>query len=289
MTRTIDICVLPFTNEMKATRYEESAALKAGFISSGVWSRPFELPQLIEMMDQAGIEIALICAHTGGEWSIDYEYVAGLVEQAPDRLRGQAGIDPRDIVGGVARLESSVRELGFVGAHSYPHWFGLPPDHRSFYPFYAKCVELDVPVQIQIGKAWQSTLRSVGHPDTVDQIAIDFPELKIVCLHTGYPWERELIAVASKQPNVFIGADSIHPDDWSPDLIAYMSNVSPQEVLAGRTKVLFGSNYPALSGCPTVPELLETIRGMGLDEETLDHLLTDNARRIYRLDSPASA
>jgi uncharacterized protein len=284
MTDIVDICVLPFTHEMKATRYEESPSLKAGFIASGVWTRPYDVPELIEMMDRAGVEVSLIAAHNGAGWGIDYEYVAGLVEQGGGRLRGMAGLDPRDIVGGVARLEHSVRDLGFVGVHSYPHWYGLPPDDRSYYPFYAKCVELDIPVQMQIGKAWQTTLRSVGHPDCVDQIAIDFPDLKIICLHTGYPWERELIAVASKQPNVYIGADALHPADWSPDLVAFMSNASPQEVMEGRGKVVFGSNYPALSGCPDVPELIETIRGMGLDEATLEALLSTNARGIYRLD-----
>ncbi|WP_160165498.1 amidohydrolase family protein [Conexibacter woesei] len=235
------------------------------------------------MLDEAGVDIGLVSAHTGGEWSIDYEYVAEMVAQAPDRLRGQAGIDPRDIVGGVRRLVHAVRDLGFVGAHSYPHWFGLRPDDRAYYPFYATCVELDVPIQMQIGKAWQTTLRSVGMPDAVDQVAIDFPGLRIVCLHTGYPWERELIAVASKQPNVFIGADSIYPGDWSPDLIAYLTNVSPQEVMAGREKVVFGSNYPALSGSPDIPELIRTIEALGLDAITIDHLLSANARRIYRL------
>ncbi|MHB1469084.1 MAG: amidohydrolase family protein [Solirubrobacteraceae bacterium] len=281
--RIIDISVLPFTHEMKATRYEESEALKQGFIASGVWERPYSVAELIAMFDQAGVEVGLLCAHTGGEWSIDYEYVAELVSQAPDRLRGQAGIDPRDIAGGVRRLEQAIRDLGFVGAHSYPHWFGLRPDDRAYYPFYSKCVELEVPVQMQIGKAWQTTLRSVGLPDAVDQVAIDFPELRIVCLHTGYPWERELIAVASKQPNVYIGADSIFPGDWSPDLVAYMCNASPQEVMAGREKVLFGSNYPALSGSPDIPALVETIDGLGLDEATMTHLMGANARRVYRL------
>ena len=96
-------------------------------------------------------------------------------------------------------------------------------------------------------------------------------------------WERELIAVASKQPNVYIGADSIFPGDWSPDLVAYMCNTSPQEVMAGREKVLFGSNYPALSGSPDIPALVETIDGLGLDEATMTHLMGANARRVYRL------
>ena len=50
-------------------------------------------------------------------------------------------------------LERAVKELGFIGAHTYPHWFELPPDHRRYYPFYAKCCELDVPIQMQVGQS----------------------------------------------------------------------------------------------------------------------------------------
>lgn len=56
---------------------------------------------------------------------------------------------------GKTRLERAVRELGFVGAHSYPHWFGLRPDDRACYPFYAKCLEPDVPIQVQAGMRFQ--------------------------------------------------------------------------------------------------------------------------------------
>ena len=61
-----------------------------------------------------------------------------------------AGLDPT--MSGV-ELERAVRDLGFIGAHFYPHWFELAPDHARWYPFYAKCVELDIPVQMQVGQS----------------------------------------------------------------------------------------------------------------------------------------
>jgi uncharacterized protein len=176
-----------------------------------------------------------------------------------------------------------VRELGFIGAHSYPHWFGLPPDHRRYYPFYAKCVELDVPIQIQIGKAWQTALYNVGHPAAIDTVAADFPQLRVVCIHTGYPWERELVAIASKHPNVYIGADALHPRDWARELVDYIANASPQSVMAGREKVLFGTNYPALSGAADFAEAVAAVNDLDFDEETKACLFSLNARRVYRL------
>jgi uncharacterized protein len=50
---------------------------------------------------------------------------------------------------GLRDLEQAVREFGFVGAHLYPHWFELAPDHAKYYPYYAKCCELDIPIMMQ--------------------------------------------------------------------------------------------------------------------------------------------
>ena len=83
---------------------------------------------------------------------------------------------------------------------------GYRPTTAPTIPFYAKCVELDVPIQIQVGMAFQAGLKSVGWPGSIDTIAVDFPELKIIGIHTGYPWEREMVSVAWKHPNVYIGA-----------------------------------------------------------------------------------
>src|SRR2546425_183564 len=83
-------------------------------------------------------------------------------------------------------------------------------------------VELDVPAQIQVGMAFQAGLRNVGHPSTIDTIAVDFPDLRLVAIHTGYPWEREMVSVAWKHPNVFIGADLHHPRTWSKELVGFI-------------------------------------------------------------------
>ncbi len=147
-----------------------------------------------------------MCSQAGGTWEVPAEYTRDFIAgHPPDRLYGICGIDPGDISDGVRKLERAVTEYGFLGAHSYPHWFGLAPDDRKYYPFYAKCVELDVPIEIQIGEALQRNLRNVGRPGTLDRIAVDFPELRIVAIHTGYPWERELVAVSAKHGGIHIG------------------------------------------------------------------------------------
>lgn len=283
VTKTVDLSILPMTYAVRDEVYAGIDALKTSFVVSGVWDKAFDAARIVALMDAAGIDQALVPAQCGGTWRVEYDVVAQLVADSDGRLIGQAGVDPRNIMSGIKRIVVGVTELGFAGAHYYPHWFGVPPDHPALYPFYTQCCELEVPIQIQIGKAWQPSLRNVGHPATLDAVASDFPDLKLIAIHTGYPWERELIALASKHPNLYIGADSIPPYDWSADLIAYANNSSPQPVMAGRTKVLFGTNYPALSGCEDLAEAVASVRALGLEPESEVAILGGNATRVYGL------
>lgn len=267
----VDISCLPFTPNVKAGPYQDPS-LKGSLEKLGAWDHPFSATELVEAMDASGVEIALIPAQMAGAWEVPYEVVVDeLTSRYPDRLFGMAGIDPRRITRGVQKIERAVRDLGFVGAHLYPHWYGLPPDDRQFYPFYAKCCELDIPVQIQVGLAFQTDLRSVGRPGAIDTIAVDFPELRIVGIHTGYPWEREMVAVAWKHANVYVGADTHHPRTWSTDLIDFIRG-------DGREKVVFGTNYPCLAFADALAGVEELVLG-----EAMEMLLSGNARRIYGL------
>lgn len=269
-----DLSILPFTHDVKAGPYVAPAdeKVKDSLVKLGVWDRSFSPTELIQWMDAAGIEKALIPAQVAGTWQVPYETVAELCAEAPDRLCGLAGLDPHDIVTGVRKLERGVSELGFVGAHSYPHWLQTPIDDKAFYPLYTKCVELDVPVQIQVGLAFQRTRTTVGFPAAIDTVAVDFPELKLVCIHLGYPWERELVAVAWKNANVYIGCDTHPPKTWAPEILEFLQG-------DGREKCMFGTNYP----CLDFSEALAQIDELGLDDETKALLLGKNLRLLYKL------
>ncbi len=246
-------------------------------ISDGV---PVE--KMLKMMDRAGIEKAFLIATRAGPvghpscYRIPYELVAETCARAPDRLYGLAGIDPLDGMKGVRELERAVRDLGFVGAHFYPHWFEIPPDHAKVYPFYAKCVELDVPIQMQVGQSMNYDKnfprRSVGRPIALDAVACDFPELKLIGIHIGIPWTEEMIAMAWKHQNVFIGSDAHSPKYWPESFVHYINSY-------GQDKVIFGTDFPVLDFERTMDE----IDGLSLSDTVRRKLLRDNVLRIYRL------
>jgi predicted TIM-barrel fold metal-dependent hydrolase len=182
---------------------------------------------------------------------------------------------------GVRRLEHAVTKLGFIGAHTYPHWFEVPPNDRKYYPFYAKCCELGIPIQMQVGQSLvyykARPLRSVGRPIYLDDIACDFPELKIVGIHIGIPWHDEMIAMAWKHENVFIGSDAHSPKYWPASFVHYLKTY-------GRQKVMFGTDYPVLAFERTLSE----ITALDLGPQVEYAFLRDNALRVYGLASPAS-
>ena len=281
--RAIDCVVNPITPEIMRLRPKWSTEFwtrKMGRGSELAAGVTYE--RMLAMMDEAGIERALLIAtKTGrlglpGSWHLPYEIVADAVRKHPDRFGALAGLDPYEGMEGLRRLERAVRELGFVGAHMYPHWFELAPDHAKWYPFYAKCVELDVPVQMQVGQSLVYTpeqrLRSVGRPIALDAVACDFPELRLVGIHIGIPWTEEMIAMAWKHPNVYIGCDAHSPKYWPASFVQYVNTY-------GQDKVIFGTDFPVLDFART----REEIEALGLREEPKRKLLRENALRIYNL------
>ena len=248
----------------------------------GVVNR-LSVAEMLEKMDRARVQHAFLIAVKAGSAAhavnqrISYEAVAEVVAEHPDRFSGLAGVDPTEGMDGVRELERAVRELGFVGAHLYPHWFEMAPDHARYYPLYAKCVELDIPIQMQVGHCLRYTARrplpSVGRPITLDTVACDFPELKLVGIHTGWPWTEEMIAVAYKHPNVFIGTDAYAPSHWAAELVRYIDSW-------GREKVLFGTDFPVIDPERARREIDE----LGLRPGSMRRLLRENTIELYKLD-----
>lgn len=241
------------------------------------------LEAMLADMDEAGIGMAfLVAAKTGrvglsGCYHMPPEVVADAVAKYPNRFRGLIGIDPYQGMNGVRALEEAVSRMGFIGAHIYPHWFELPPNHAKYYPYYAKCIELDIPVQMQVGQSLiyskENRCRSVGRPIYLDDIACDLPELKLIGSHVGIPWHDEMIAMAWKHENVYISTDAHSPKYWPESIVKFINSY-------GQDKVLFGTDFPVLRFQRTVQE----IGGLCLKPEVRRKFMRDNAARLYRLD-----
>ncbi|MFE9877651.1 amidohydrolase family protein [Streptomyces sp. NPDC005784] len=222
----------------------------------------------------ADVDTGLSSAWYGPEGAlITNDEVAGFVARSKGRLRGVAGVDLTRPVAAVRELRRAVEELDFVALRIIPWLWQLPPTDRLYYPLYTACAELGIPFCTQVGHTGPLRPSETGRPiPYIDQVALDFPELTIVCGHIGYPWTTEMIAVADKHANVYIDTSAYTTRRYPPELVRYLRG-------RGRRKVLFGSNYPMIE--PS--RALEHLGELGLDEETTALFLSDNARRVFRL------
>jgi predicted TIM-barrel fold metal-dependent hydrolase len=235
-----------------------------------------ELPvaATIGAMDEAGVTTSLVSAWVGprGEL-IGNDTVAHVVAEAPDRLAGVGSVDisrPRVAVREVRRC---IRDLGFKAIRVLPWLWELPPTHARFYPVYSECCELGVPFCTQVGHTGPLMPSEVGRPiPYIDQVAIDFPELVIVCGHIGYPWTTEMIAVATKHANVCIDTSAYAVRRYPPELVAYLR-------AHGRDKVLFGSNWPMIAP----RKALEGLAELELPPDVATAFLAANAARVFGL------
>jgi hypothetical protein len=277
--RALDIVVNLWTPDLTANYTPRLNAFWEKVKILGQTSAGIPLEEEIRLMREAGIEKGLMVATTGGYEGSDiffekpFTRIAEVVAAHPERFKGVVGINVTRVVPWLRKLETAVREYGFVGAHLYPHWFGKPPDDAIYYPFYAKCAELGIPLQIQVGHSAQAFLPTVARPMTLDRIAIDFPELTLIGIHIGYPWTEEMIAVAWKHPNVCIGCDAHSPRYWDPSFVRFINS-------RGQDKVLFGTDWPVVPFDKAITE----IDALDLKPAAKEKLLFGNAVRVYKLE-----
>ncbi|MFF2550259.1 amidohydrolase family protein [Nocardia sp. NPDC058058] len=237
-------------------------------------SEAIPLSVTLGVMDASGIERALISAWHGPEGVlISNDEVAAWVGEAPDRLTGVASVGLRRPMEAVREIRRCA-ELGFKGVRVLPWLWETPPTDRRFYPIYAACVEAGIPFCTQVGHTGPLRPSEPGRPiPYIDQVALDFPELTIVCGHIGYPWTEEMIAVARKHENVYIDTSAYTTKRLPAELISYMRSNS------GRHKVLFGTNYPMI-----LPgHALQGLDDLSLDVEVRELYLAGNARRVFQL------
>ena len=228
----------------------------------------------VAAMDDGGVSRSLITAWEGPRGTlISNDEVAAFVRQAPDRLVGVGSVDISRPRAAVRELRRCVRELGFRAVRVLPWLWELPPTHARFYPVLSECCELGIPFCTQVGHTGPLMPSEVGRPiPYVDQVAIDFPELAIVCGHVGYPWTVEMIAVATKHPNVFIDTSAYTVRRYPPELVAWLRG-------HGAAKVMFGSNWPMIAP----RKALEGLDELGLDAATREAFLAGNATRVFAL------
>jgi predicted TIM-barrel fold metal-dependent hydrolase len=238
--------------------------------------------QFLEYMDHEGVDVAVFPAGDN-ESTMGRKYpneeLAEFVQQNPKRFIGLAGADPHKGMKAVKELEHAIARLGLKGLNIGPWMQKIHANDKKYYPLYAKCMELNIPVVIHTSINFlRHVSMDFGRPIYLDEVAMDFPELKIVASHGGWPWVPELIGVCWRHPNVFVEIAAIRPKyigvpgtGWE-TLLQY-GNTLLQD------RVLFATDWPMLPMSRSIGE----VKALPLKEEVKKKWLGDNAAQLLRL------
>jgi predicted TIM-barrel fold metal-dependent hydrolase len=241
---------------------------------------------VLAALDAAGIRYAMItgfdeASSNGGKTFVANEAVAAVAERHPERFVPFAGVDVLRGHAAVRDLEHWVRERGFRGLSLRPFMIGLPAEDRRYYPFYEKCIELDIPLSIHASANWTTCRPSdLGHPRHFDVVACDFPDLRLILSHAGYPWVLEACLLAWKHPNVYLELGAHRPKyfaaagaGWEP-LLRYGQTTI-------QDKVLYGTGAFLLGRAPV--DLVGELDALPLRPEVKRKWMWNNAAALLRL------
>jgi uncharacterized protein len=208
------------------------------------------------------------------------EDVAEFCRAHGPRFLGFAGVDPHKGMVALRELEHAVRELGLRGLNLQCFEHKLRINDPKMYPLYAKCIELGIPVNLHCSINFSTdTLMEYGHPCCLDEVMVHFPELRVCASPPGWPWVHELIGVAWRHRNVFIGLVAVRPKY----LAVASSGYEPllqygKSVLQDR--LIFGSAYPM----QPVERAVAEVEALGLTPEVKRKWLGDNAAAFLGLE-----
>ncbi|MBS0222513.1 MAG: amidohydrolase [Proteobacteria bacterium] len=230
----------------------------------------YTLDQLLGLLDEAAIGRAVMQAEwSQGDYREENDQVAQIVRAHEDRFVGFASVNAADGMKAITELRRSVETLGLRGLNVQPFASNLYANDKKFYPLYLKCLEYGIPVTIHTGINYSND-RTIdfGRPIYVDEVACDFPGLKIVLNHGGWPWVNESVAIARKHKSVFIEIGGIAPKYIAAEnagwdmLLRFANNLLQDQILfATDSMVPFKRAVTEAKALPLKPEVLAKLMG----------------------------
>ncbi len=151
-----------------------------------------------------------------------------------------------------------------------PFLYDLPPNHRSYYPLYAKCIDLDLPISINTGIPGPPKPGECQHPMHLDRVCLHFPELVVCMAHGADPWWGVAIRLMIKYRNLHLMTSAYAPKYLPAELVHFMNT-------RGQDKILFASDHPVLS----TERCLGEANDLELRPGVLDKYLYANASRLF--------
>lgn len=206
--------------------------------------------------------------------------VARICAENSDILIPFASIDPWKGKMAVREARRLIADYGIRGFKFHPTMQGFCPNDRMAYPLYeaieeAGAIALFHTGQTGVGSGMRGGMGmrlKFSNPMMVDDVAVDFPDLKIILAHPSFPWQEEALAVCQHKPNVYIDLSGWSPKYFPEILVKYANSLL-------KKKMLFGSDWPAI----TPDRWLADFETADFRDEVRPLILKENARRLLNL------
>ncbi|MGB3894600.1 amidohydrolase family protein [Mycolicibacter sinensis] len=231
---------------------------------------PADMSALLDEMDANGVTKAVLMDNLATPSVTARKFV----QARPDRfVLAMGGLNLLRPVPALRDLSAVVKDLPVVYAVVGPSFWGdgqYPPSDAVYYPLYAKCAELDLPLCINTGIPGPPIPGEVQNPIHLDRVCVRFPELRLCMIHGADPWWDVAIRMLIKYRNLRLMTSAWSPKRLPESLLHFMRT-------RGADKIIFASDWPVLRMNRVVPEAL----GLDLPPEVMDKYLYHNAHEFF--------
>lgn len=231
---------------------------------------PVDLSELLDEMDEQGVRKAILMDSLTTPSTTARKFV----EAHPDRFAlAIGGLNLLRPVATLRELSSVVADLPVAYTSVGPSFWGdgrYPPSDAVYYPLYAKCAELELPLCVNTGIPGPPIPGEVQNPIHLDRVCVRFPELRLCMIHGADPWWDVAIRLLIKYPNLRLMTSAWSPKRLPESLLHFMRT-------RGKGKVIFGSDWPVLPMRRVVPEAA----ALDLPDEVRRRYLYENAREFF--------
>ncbi len=242
-----------------------------------------KIPEIIEIYRREKIAFCLFtvdCESSIGAKRVSNYEIADFAAKNSDVVIPFASIDPRKGKLGAREARDLVENHGVRGFKFHGIMQDIHPADRIAYPIYEVIAEHKLPAIFHTGHSGMGTgMRGGGgvrlkwgQPILIDDVAVDFPDMKIVLAHPSWPWVDESLSMALHKDNVFIDLSGWSPKYFAPQIIRYANTQL-------RSKMMFGSDFPLIHP----DKWIEAAKQVGFKDEVMPAILKDNAARVLGL------
>jgi predicted TIM-barrel fold metal-dependent hydrolase len=220
-------------------------------------------------------------AKASGIW-VPNEIIAEYAAAHPEKIEGWASVDPTD-PGCVEQLEHAVQTLKLKGLKLGPVYQHFDPQDQRYWPVFEKCRQYGLPIMWHQGTTFPSAARlKWGLPLQLEDVAMAFPELRMIIAHLGHPWETDVMVLIRKCPNVYTDISAVHYRPWR-----YWQALVAAMEYGVEHKILPGSDFPSatmdnvIAGLRGVNAIVEGTRLPKIPVEVQDMILYENWKTVF--------